>query len=132
MNKRKKLTEIQAAFDRGSDRIETAESTEVEEEVKADLKSRGASNEDKLQASKTNLLQAPLDFDGSLVKDGSLSAALKVPKKSAKKIRFTLDLEKPLDDRLNKASSKLNRSKAELVRFAVKRLLEELESEWKN
>lgn len=98
MNKRKKLTEIQAAFDRGSDRIETAESTEVEEEVK----------------------------------DGSLSAALKVPKKSAKKIRFTLDLEKPLDDRLNKASSKLNRSKAELVRFAVKRLLEELESEWKN
>ena len=92
MNERKKLTEIQAAFALDSNAQESAESTEVEVDVK----------------------------------DGSLSAALKIPKKSTKKIRFTLDLEKPLDDRLNKASSKLNRSKAELVRFAVNRLLEEL------
>lgn len=113
MNKRKKLTEIQAAFERDSGAIEAAESTKVEEEVKADVAQEGVT----FRANKS---------------DGSLSAALKVPKKSAKKIRFTLDLEKPLDDRLNRASSKLNRSKAELVRFAVKRLLEELESEWKS
>ena len=104
MNKRKKLTEIQAAFD-----LPPAASRSDSRDL----------NSDPIPAAEE-------------VKDGSLSATLKVPKKSAKKIRFTLDLEKPLDDRLNKASSKLNRSKAELVRFAVQRLLEELESEWKN
>jgi len=63
--------------------------------------------------------------------DGSLTALLKQPKKKAGKIRFTLDLEKSLDDRLNKASSKLNRSKADLARIALERLLDNLEQEWK-
>ena len=56
-----------------------------------------------------------------------LAAQLAKPAKKNKKIRFTLDLEKPLDDRLTKAAKQLNRSKADLVRFAVDRLLEELE-----
>ena len=63
--------------------------------------------------------------------DGSLTALLKQPKKKPHKIRFTLDLEKPLDDRLNKASSKLNRSKADLARIALEQLLDNLEQEWK-
>ncbi len=63
---------------------------------------------------------------------GSLTASLKQPKKKLSKIRFTLDLEKPLDDRLNRAANKLNRSKAELTRFALERLLDELEEEWQD
>ena len=97
MPTRKKLTEIQAAFEQ-----DQPLSTQPESETKPKEE----------------------------VNDGSLSASLKLPKKSTRKIRFTLDLEKPLDNRLNKAANRLNRSKAELVRFAVERLLSELESEW--
>jgi hypothetical protein len=61
---------------------------------------------------------------------GSLTDTLKQPKKKPGKIRFTLDLEKPLDERLNQAAKRLNRSKAEITRFALERLLEELEEEW--
>ncbi|MDJ0713862.1 MAG: hypothetical protein QNJ54_06550 [Prochloraceae cyanobacterium] len=39
-------------------------------------------------------------------------------------------MEKPLDDRLTKAANKLNRSKADLVRFGLEDLLSKLESEW--
>ncbi len=101
MNKRKKLTEIQAAFEQE----EHDETTSTSETTPAEIEE---------------------------VKDDSLSASLQLPKKSNRKIRFTLDLEKPLDDRLTKAANKLNRSKAELVRFSLERLLDELESEWKN
>ena len=94
MNKRKKLTEIQAAFEQEQISQEASETTPVEE--------------------------------------GSLSASLKLPKKSTRKIRFTLDLEKPLDDRLTKAANKLNRSKADLVRFGLEDLLSKLESEWES
>jgi hypothetical protein len=61
----------------------------------------------------------------------SLTAQLAIPKKKATKIRFTLDLEKPLDDRLNKSAKNLNRSKADIARIALERLLDELEGEWK-
>lgn len=61
------------------------------------------------------------------VDPNSLAAQLAKPSKKKSKIRFTLDLEKPLDDRLTKNAKKLNRTKADLVRIAVERLLEELE-----
>jgi hypothetical protein len=61
----------------------------------------------------------------------SLTAQLANPKKKATKIRFTLDLDKPLDDRLNKSAKNLNRSKADIARIALERLLNELEQEWK-
>ncbi len=64
--------------------------------------------------------------------DNSLTASLQSKKKKTSKIRFTLDLEKPLDHRLTKAAIKLNRTKADLTRIALSRLLEELEAEWKN
>lgn len=64
--------------------------------------------------------------------EGSLTASLQKPKKRPSKIRFTLDLEKPLDIRLTKAASKLNRPKAEVTRIALERLLDELEREWNN
>lgn len=57
-----------------------------------------------------------------------LVAQLAKPSRKKPTIRFTLDLEKPLDDRLTKTASRLNRSKADLVRFAVDRLLKELDS----
>jgi hypothetical protein len=57
----------------------------------------------------------------------SLAERLTNKKKKTTKIRFTLDLEKPLDDRLNKAANRLNRSKADLARIALERLLDELE-----
>jgi hypothetical protein len=63
---------------------------------------------------------------------GSLTASLQAPKKKPTKIRFTLDLEKSLDNRLTKAANKLNRPKAEVTRIALERLLEELETEWNN
>lgn len=59
----------------------------------------------------------------------SLIAQLAKPTKKVTKIRFTLDLEKPLDDRLNKAAKHLNRHKSELARIALERLLDELEQE---
>ena len=65
----------------------------------------------------------PTDTTGG----NSLAAQLAKPAKKKAKIRFTLDLEKPLDDRLTKTAKKLNRTKADLVRIAVERLLEELE-----
>lgn len=58
----------------------------------------------------------------------SLAAQLAKPSRKKATIRFTLDLEKSLDNRLTKSATKLNRSKADLVRFAVERLLEELEA----
>jgi hypothetical protein len=59
----------------------------------------------------------------------SLTNQLANPKKKVTKIRFTLDLDKPLDDRLNKSARLLNRSKADLARIALERLLDELEQE---
>ena len=59
----------------------------------------------------------------------SLTAKLAKPQQKVTKIRFTLDLEKPLDDRLNKAAKHLNRHKSELARIALERLLDELEQE---
>lgn len=61
----------------------------------------------------------------------SLTSKLANPKKKVTKIRFTLDLDKPLDDRLNKSAKHLNRSKADVARVALERLLDELEQEWK-
>ncbi|MBE9097838.1 hypothetical protein, partial [Tychonema sp. LEGE 07203] len=61
---------------------------------------------------------------------GSLTEQLSQPKKKAGKIRFTLDLERDLDKRLSSAAKHLNRSKADLTRVALERLLEELENEW--
>ncbi len=57
-----------------------------------------------------------------------LVAQLAKPSRKKSTIRFTLDLEKSLDDRLTKRASQLNRSKADLVRFAVDRLLKELDN----
>ena len=59
----------------------------------------------------------------------SLTAKLAKPQKKVTKIRFTLDLEKPLDDRLNKAAKSLNCPKSEIAREALERLLDELEQE---
>lgn len=59
----------------------------------------------------------------------SLTSQLANPKQKTTKIRFTLDLDKPLDDRLNKSAKYLNRSKADLARIALERLLDELEQE---
>ena len=63
--------------------------------------------------------------------ESSLTSQLANPKKKTTKIRFTLDLDKPLDERLNKSARQLNRSKADLARIALERLLDELEGEWK-
>jgi hypothetical protein len=57
-----------------------------------------------------------------------LVAQLAKPSRKKSTIRFTLDLEKSLDNRLTKSATKLNRSKADLVRFAVERLLKDLET----
>jgi hypothetical protein len=62
---------------------------------------------------------------------GSLTDKLRLPKTKQDRIRFTLDLEKTLDDRLNNAASRLNRSKAEITRIALERLLSDLETEWR-
>jgi hypothetical protein len=59
----------------------------------------------------------------------SLTAKLTKPQKKMTKVRFTLDLEKPLDDRLNKAAKSLNCPKSEIAREALERLLDELEQE---
>ena len=59
----------------------------------------------------------------------SLTAKLTKPQKKVTKVRFTLDLEKPLDDRLNKAAKSLNCPKSEIAREALERLLDELEQE---
>jgi hypothetical protein len=66
-----------------------------------------------------------VDVDSAL-SSNSLVDRLANPKKKTTKIRFTLDLEKPLDDRLNKAAKLLNRPKAEVARIALERLLEEI------
>ena len=60
----------------------------------------------------------------------SLTDTLQLPKTKQDKIRFTLDLEKSFDDRLNNAAKRLNRSKAEITRIALERLLNDLETEW--
>ena len=59
----------------------------------------------------------------------SLTVKLAKLKPKVTKVRFTLDLEKPLNDRLNKAAKYLNRHKSELARIALERLLDELEQE---
>jgi predicted DNA-binding protein len=74
------------------------------------------------------LTPAPID---SVQTVDSLTSKLANPKKKVTKIRFTLDLDKPLDDRLNKSAKQLNRSKADVARVALERLLDELEQEWK-
>ena len=63
----------------------------------------------------------------SAIPANSLAAQLANPKKKTTKIRFTLDLEKPLDDRLTKQANRLRRSKADLARIALEKLLEQLE-----
>ena len=65
----------------------------------------------------------------SIPPSNSLTAKLAKPKTKVTKIRFTLDLEKPLDDRLNKAAKSLNCPKSEIAREALERLLDELEQE---
>jgi len=57
----------------------------------------------------------------------SLTEKLAKPQKKVTKIRFTLDLEKPLDDRLNKAAKLLNCHKSEIAREALKLILDKLE-----
>lgn len=124
MKKRKKLSEIQAYFDSPPPPSPQSESQEIEEAELADLEDNPMAEipvEEEDERQKT---------DKKEIKAGSLTASLKLPKKTARKIRFTLDLEKNLDERLNRAANKLNRSKAELTRFALKQLLDELESEW--
>jgi hypothetical protein len=79
-------------------------------------------------------LDTPAETDNSISTDkiqtsDSLTSKLANPKQKTTKIRFTLDLDKPLDDRLNKSAKYLNRSKADLARIALERLLEELERE---
>ncbi|WP_099239297.1 ribbon-helix-helix protein, CopG family [Synechococcus sp. BDU 130192] len=71
--------------------------------------------------------ETPKTEQSTAVDTNPLAAQLAKPAKKKGKIRFTLDLEKPLDDRLTKNAKKLNRTKADLVRIAVERLLEELE-----
>jgi len=76
---------------------------------------------------KTPPIDNPQTDDTDPKMPNSLAQQLTNPTKKNRKIRFTLDLEKPLDDRLTKSAKALNRTKADLVRFAVERLLEELE-----
>lgn len=87
-----------------------------------------------IQAQFESVESTPLiESDGEVTdnsEQGSLTASLQKPKKKPTKIRFTLDLEKPLDSRLTKAANKLNRPKAEVTRIALERLLDELEEEW--
>jgi hypothetical protein len=59
----------------------------------------------------------------------SITAKLAKSPKKVTKVRFTLDLEKSLDDRLNKAAKSLNCPKSEIAREALERLLDELERE---
>lgn len=59
----------------------------------------------------------------------SLTKKLAKPQKKVTKIRFTLDLEKPLDDRLNKAAKLLNCHKSEIAREALKLALDKIEQE---
>ncbi|OKH12304.1 ribbon-helix-helix protein, CopG family [[Limnothrix rosea] IAM M-220] len=75
----------------------------------------------------TTTVETPKAVKETSTETNSLAAQLAKPSKKKAKIRFTLDLEKPLDDRLTKTAKKLNRTKADLVRIAVDRLLEELE-----
>jgi hypothetical protein len=70
----------------------------------------------------------PKDVD-KVESSDSLTAQLANPKKKVTKIRFTLDLDKSLDDRLNRSAKSLNRSKADIARIALERLLDELERE---
>lgn len=102
MPTRKKLTEIQDAWENPD--------TNLEEESSLDLSETSS--------------------DNNKSDENSLTASLLVSKKKPVKVRFTLDLEKPLDSRLTKAASKLNRTKADLTRIALEKLLTQLEEEW--
>lgn len=110
MNNRKKLTDIQAIFQKPEQPIFQPEQPIFQETEHSQ--------------------PTPTPINPSPQKEGSLSAKLQQPKKASSKIRFTLDLEHPLDDRLNRAANKLNRTKAELTRIALEMLLEKLEQEW--
>ena len=70
----------------------------------------------------------PTTEENTAIDTNTLAAQLAKPSRKKSTIRFTLDLEKSLDNRLTKSASKLNRSKADLVRIALNRLLEELEA----
>lgn len=102
MPTRKKLTEIQDAWENPE--------TNLEEESSLDL--------------------SEMEEDNNKSEENSLTASLLLSKKKLVKVRFTLDLEKPLDIRLTKAASKLNRTKADLTRIALEKLLTQLEEEW--
>jgi hypothetical protein len=113
MNKpRKSLDEIMEKFD------ESEPSTQPIVGVASPVENRTS----------TGGVQASISVEvDSALPSNSLAAQLANPKKKTIKIRFTLDLEKPLDDRLTKAANRLNRPKAEVARIALERLLEELE-----
>lgn len=103
MPTRKKLTEIQDAWE----------------------------NPDSNLKEESPLDSSPTSEDNNNKSDeNSLTASLLLSKKKPVKVRFTLDLEKPLDIRLTKAASKLNRTKADLTRIALEKLLTQLEEEW--
>ncbi len=102
MPTRKKLTEIQDAWENPD--------TNLEQESPVD--------------------SSEIQEDNNKGDENSLTASLLVSKKKPVKVRFTLDLEKPLDTRLTKAASKLNRTKADLTRIALEKLLTQLEEEW--
>jgi hypothetical protein len=140
---RKKLTDIQQAFD-----LETTEKTTPAGTVAPDEKEemtevtaavpRSESRPRRSRETPAEVDNSPSDPVDRADRDGgdrektSLVERLQLPKKKPDKIRFTLDLEKPLDDRLNRAASKLNRPKADIARIALERLLDELEDEWKH
>jgi hypothetical protein len=85
----------------------------------------------KYNVGESKVVQSPSLIEPTLEPptNDSLTNQLANPKKKVTKIRFTLDLDKPLDDRLNKSARLLNRSKADLARIALERLLDELEQE---
>ncbi|MGL5806037.1 MAG: hypothetical protein ACRC11_11450 [Xenococcaceae cyanobacterium] len=115
MTNRKKLDEIQNLFDRSPER------TSASSETAPSLASEPIPTVAEKLPHQEKEIEKP---------SGSLTARLKLPKKKQEKIRFTLDLEKPLDDRLQKAANRLNRAKAEIARIALERLLNDLETEW--
>jgi predicted DNA-binding protein len=115
MTNRKKLDEIQNLF------AQKPERTGASSETAPSLPSEPIRTVAKKLPHQEKEIEKP---------SGSLTESLKRTKKKQEKIRFTLDLEKPLDERLQKAANKLNRTKAEITRIALERLLNDLETEW--
>ncbi len=73
--------------------------------------------------------EAPIPSQSVDITEDSLIAQLAIPKNKSEKIRFTLDLEKSLDNRLKKVAKRLNRTKADVTRIALEQLLTQLEAE---